>query len=72
MGGRTRRQDARARGNAGAGSPWARMVRGPWTVVRAAAAVVVGPATATASALDRANAAPPLHAPAREGVKSLV
>ncbi|MCZ0989605.1 hypothetical protein [Streptomyces diastatochromogenes] len=43
-------------------SVWTRAVRRPWTVVCVVAAVVVGPAAATASALDRANAAPPLHA----------
>ncbi|MER5181477.1 hypothetical protein ABT009_24465 [Streptomyces sp. NPDC002896] len=50
-----------------AGSPqaqrsWASaMLRNPWTVLCVAAAVVVGPTAATASALDRANAAPPHH-----------
>ncbi|MFJ9832171.1 hypothetical protein ACIRU2_12360 [Streptomyces sp. NPDC101169] len=41
-----------------------RPARGPWAVVCAVAAVVLGPAaaaTATASALDRADAAPPHH-----------
>ncbi|WAU86222.1 hypothetical protein O1Q96_10215 [Streptomyces sp. Qhu-G9] len=42
---------------------WARVVRGPWTVACVVAAVVVGPSAATASALDRANAAPPHSAP---------
>ncbi|MBA2948533.1 hypothetical protein [Streptomyces himalayensis] len=37
------------------------MLRGPWTVLCVAASVVVGPTAATASALDRANAAPPHH-----------
>ncbi len=37
------------------------MLRSPWTVLCAAASVVVGPAAVTASALDRANAAPPHH-----------
>ncbi|MFS8202870.1 hypothetical protein ACLVWQ_29815 [Streptomyces sp. CWNU-52B] len=41
-------------------SRWARAARSPWTVACAVAAVVVGPSAATASALDRANAAPPL------------
>ncbi|MCX4909318.1 hypothetical protein [Streptomyces sp. NBC_00878] len=43
-------------------SRWARAVRGPWTVACVVAAVVVGPSAVTASALDRANAAPPLSA----------
>ncbi|MGW7265438.1 hypothetical protein [Streptomyces sp. NPDC054842] len=41
---------------------WTSALRGPWTVMCAVVTVVVGPAAATASALDRANAAPPLHA----------
>ncbi|MGI5198700.1 hypothetical protein ACQEVY_34580 [Streptomyces sp. CA-288835] len=44
-------------------SLWSRAVRSPWTVACVAAAVVVGPSAATASALDRANAAPPHSAP---------
>ncbi|MGW1022356.1 hypothetical protein ACWD4J_01375 [Streptomyces sp. NPDC002577] len=41
---------------------WAGAVlRKPWTVLCVAASVVVGPTAATASALDRANAAPPHH-----------
>ncbi|MGK5696461.1 hypothetical protein ACSNOJ_26835 [Streptomyces sp. URMC 128] len=36
--------------------------RGPWAVLCAAASVVLGPAAATASALDQANAAPLHHA----------
>ncbi|MGW7524085.1 hypothetical protein [Streptomyces sp. NPDC054783] len=36
--------------------------RGPWTVLCAVATVVLGPAAATASALDQANAAPLHHA----------
>ncbi|MDQ0747941.1 hypothetical protein QF034_002172 [Streptomyces africanus] len=47
--GRTRNRGIRA----GAG-------RGPWAVLRAVTTVVLGPAAATASALDQANAAP-LH-----------
>ncbi|MEU9959272.1 hypothetical protein [Streptomyces sp. NPDC050982] len=43
-------------------SLWARAVRSPWTVACVVAAVVVGPSAVTASALDRANAAPPLSA----------
>ncbi|MFE2101007.1 MULTISPECIES: hypothetical protein [unclassified Streptomyces] len=59
----TRQQDEQARRSGPAASVWTRAVRRPWTVVRVVAAVVVGPAAATASALDLANAAPPLHAP---------
>ncbi|GAB2975946.1 hypothetical protein GCM10023080_045630 [Streptomyces pseudoechinosporeus] len=44
-------------------SLWTRAVRSPWTVACVVAAVVVGPSAATASALDRANAAPPHSAP---------
>ncbi|MFJ2258505.1 hypothetical protein ACIOKD_09145 [Streptomyces sp. NPDC087844] len=44
-------------------SLWARVARSPWTVACVVAAVVVGPSAATASALDRANAAPPHSAP---------
>ncbi|MGQ4336077.1 hypothetical protein [Streptomyces hayashii] len=36
--------------------------RGPWTVLCAVAAVVLGPAAATASALEQANRAPLHHA----------
>ncbi|CAM5585508.1 hypothetical protein [Streptomyces coeruleorubidus] len=36
------------------------VTRGPWAVLCAVATVVLGPAAATASALDQANAAP-LH-----------
>ncbi|MFD8304133.1 hypothetical protein ACFV29_17560 [Streptomyces sp. NPDC059690] len=39
-----------------------RGVFGPWAALCAAAAVVLGPAAVTASALDRANAAPMYHA----------
>ncbi|MFE7977971.1 hypothetical protein [Streptomyces shenzhenensis] len=38
----------------------ARFGRGPWTVLGVVAAVLLGPAAATASALDQANKAP-LH-----------
>ncbi|MET8079400.1 hypothetical protein [Streptomyces sp. NPDC005303] len=41
---------------------WVRTARGPWAVVCAVAAVVLGPAAVTASALDQANAAPMHHA----------
>ncbi|MGV9555349.1 hypothetical protein [Streptomyces sp. NPDC003522] len=37
-------------------------LRNPWTVVCAVAAVVLGPAAATASALEQANEAPLHHA----------
>jgi hypothetical protein len=40
---------------------WTRTVRGPWLVICAVAGVVLGPTAVTASALDQANAAPPLH-----------
>ncbi|MEU3341010.1 hypothetical protein ACWCQ1_34145 [Streptomyces sp. NPDC002144] len=39
-----------------------RVARGPWAALCAAAAVVLGPAAVTASALDQANAAPMHHA----------
>ncbi|MFF4955646.1 hypothetical protein [Streptomyces sp. NPDC001222] len=45
---------------------WAGAVRNPWTVVCAVATVVLGPAAATASALDQANRAP-LHHTAETG-----
>ena len=38
------------------------IARGPWAVVCAVAAVILGPAAVTASALDQANAAPMHHA----------
>lgn len=37
---------------------WADALRRPWTALCAAAAVVLGPAASTASALMQANAAP--------------
>ncbi|MFZ4152801.1 hypothetical protein [Streptomyces pseudogriseolus] len=37
---------------------WADTLRRPWTALVAAAAVVLGPAASTASALMQANAAP--------------
>ncbi|MGW7817895.1 hypothetical protein ACWGLF_07125 [Streptomyces puniciscabiei] len=43
-----------------------RTARGPWAVLCAVATVVIGPAAATASALDQANAAP-LHQAVRAG-----
>ncbi|MEU9349450.1 hypothetical protein AB0D65_00155 [Streptomyces griseoloalbus] len=42
---------------------WADALRRPWTALCAAAAVVLGPAAHTASALMQANAAPLRHAP---------
>lgn len=57
--------DAGTRGNGGTTeqSPaWARAARSPWTVLCAVAAVVLGPAATTASALEQANRAPLHHA----------
>ena len=71
MSGRTKRQDEQARRSEPTDSPWVRAMRGPWTVVCVVTAVLVGPAAATASALERANAAPPPHAPPRESAKSV-
>ncbi|GAP45308.1 hypothetical protein [Streptomyces azureus] len=50
--------------NARTGNPGIRagVTRGLWAVLCAVAAVVLGPAAATASALDQANAAPLHHA----------
>ncbi|MFE7767348.1 hypothetical protein [Streptomyces sp. NPDC057438] len=45
---------------------WSSALRSPWTVVCAAAVVVLGPSVVTASALDRANAAP-LHGASAPG-----
>ncbi|MDR6973419.1 hypothetical protein J2X68_000088 [Streptomyces sp. 3330] len=42
--------------------PWAKAARSPWTVLCAVAAVVLGPAATTASALEQANKAPLHHA----------
>ncbi|MEQ8144232.1 hypothetical protein [Streptomyces sp. CNH189] len=42
-------------------TPWADALRRPWTALCAAAAVVLGPAAYTASALMQANAAPLRH-----------
>ncbi|KUN86979.1 hypothetical protein [Streptomyces griseoruber] len=41
---------------------WIRAARGPWTVLCAVTAVVLGPAAVTASALEQANRAPLHHA----------
>ncbi|MFC9105478.1 hypothetical protein [Streptomyces rochei] len=53
----TERADTRTPGRA-----VRRAVRGPWTVLCAVAAVLLGPATVTASALEEADAAPPHRA----------
>ncbi|PSM41486.1 hypothetical protein C6Y14_20810 [Streptomyces dioscori] len=58
-------------GQAGRTSLWGRVARSPWTVACVVAAVVVGPSAATASALDRANAAPP-HSSPRASVREAV
>ncbi|MEV6617215.1 hypothetical protein AB0N31_25870 [Streptomyces sp. NPDC051051] len=50
------------RGQAEAAAAGRRALRSPWTVVCAVAAVVLGPAAATASALEQANKAPLHHA----------
>jgi hypothetical protein len=72
MSGRTQRhtEQSREAGPSAPASRWARAVRGPWTVVCVVAAVVVGPAAGTACALDRANAAPPLHVPEQKAPRS--
>ncbi|MFJ8654982.1 hypothetical protein ACIRNU_21805 [Streptomyces rochei] len=54
---RTERADTRTPGRA-----VRRVVRGPWTVLCAVAAVLLGPATVTAAALEEADAAPPHRA----------
>ena len=41
---------------------WHRAARSPWTILCAVVAVVLGPAAATASALEQANKAPLHHA----------
>ncbi|MFC4498924.1 MULTISPECIES: hypothetical protein [Streptomyces] len=41
---------------------WTKAARSPWTVLCAVAAVVLGPAATTASALEQANRAPLHHA----------
>ncbi|MEH0579766.1 hypothetical protein [Streptomyces sp. B21-108] len=58
--GATRAGGSRKAARQGAG--WTRAARGPWTVLCAVAAVVLGPAAATASALEQANSAPMHHA----------
>ncbi|MEU8877554.1 hypothetical protein AB0D24_41790 [Streptomyces javensis] len=42
----------------GAGRPWRRLLRAPWTVACVAATVLLGSSATVASALDQANAAP--------------
>ncbi|MET7688476.1 hypothetical protein ABZT06_10925 [Streptomyces sp. NPDC005483] len=51
---------------------WIRTARGPWAVVCAVAAVVLGPAAVTASALDQANAAPMHHAVRADGTQAYI
>lgn len=61
----SRTQPTGATPSAGAaehGAGWARAARSPWTVLCAVAAVVLGPAATTASALEQANDAPLHHA----------
>ncbi|GAX50827.1 hypothetical protein [Streptomyces olivochromogenes] len=59
----SRRTEKTGKANKAAGvGGWNTALRTPWTVACAVATVLVGPAAATASALDRANAAPPYHA----------
>ncbi|QIY92898.1 hypothetical protein HEP87_16990 [Streptomyces sp. S1D4-11] len=59
----SRRTEKAGKANKAAGARgWSTALRTPWTVACAVVTVLVGPAAATASALDRANAAPPYHA----------
>ncbi|KPI14449.1 hypothetical protein OG981_17980 [Streptomyces mirabilis] len=59
----SRRTEKTGKANRAAGARgWNTALRTPWTVACAVVTVLVGPAAATASALDRANAAPPYHA----------
>jgi hypothetical protein len=60
MSSRRTEETGKANKAAGAGG-WSTALRTPWTVACAVVTVLVGPAAATASALDRANAAPPYH-----------
>ncbi|MEU5632978.1 hypothetical protein ACIA8I_01725 [Streptomyces rishiriensis] len=55
-------QSTQATQAGGRGAGWAGAARSPWTVLCAVAAVVLGPAAATASALEQANEAPLHHA----------
>ncbi|MFJ1805484.1 MULTISPECIES: hypothetical protein [unclassified Streptomyces] len=67
-----------SRGNAGDSatterSPvWGRAARSPWTVLCAVAAVVLGPAATTASALEQANKAPMHHAVRVDGAQAYI
>ncbi|MFE5086914.1 hypothetical protein [Streptomyces mirabilis] len=59
----SRRTEKTGKANKAAGTGgWNTALRTSWTVACAVVTVLVGPAAATASALDRANAAPPYHA----------
>lgn len=49
-----------------------RTAHGPWAALCAAAAVVLGPAAVTASALDQANAAPMHHAVKAEQTQAYI
>ncbi|MFF4355307.1 hypothetical protein [Streptomyces sp. NPDC001604] len=49
-----------------------RSAHGPWAALCAAAAVVLGPAALTASALDQANAAPMHHAVKAEQAQAYI
>jgi hypothetical protein len=51
---------------------WTRAARSPWTVVCAVAAVVLGPAATTASALEQANRAPLHHAVKAEQTQAYI
>ncbi|MDX3753841.1 hypothetical protein ACWDBO_02415 [Streptomyces mirabilis] len=58
----SRRTEKTGKTNKAAGARgWNTALRTPWAVACAVVTVLVGPAAATASALDRANAAPPHH-----------
>ena len=49
-----------------------RAAHGPWAALCAAAAVILGPAAVTASALDQANAAPMYHAVKAEQTQAYI
>ncbi|KUO13218.1 hypothetical protein [Streptomyces sp. DSM 15324] len=51
---------------------WTRTARGPWAVLCAVTAVVLGPAAVTASALEQANKAPLHHAVRAEGTQAYI
>ena len=53
-------------------SGWTRTAHGPWAALCAAAAVILGPAAVTASALDQANAAPMHHAVKAEQTQAYI